>query len=146
MPKAPRLQDTIGYALARVCKLHRQRASELLGGVGLHVGQEMMLSVLWDEENVTQTELAERVLVQPATATNALKRLERQGFIERGEDAEDQRISRVRLTENGRGVEGAVLDRWSQLERESFSVLSREERASLRRILQKVYTSLMGKP
>ncbi len=56
------LKDTVGYMLAQVCKLHRQRADELLTEIGLHVGQEMILVMLLDNEGITQTELAERMM------------------------------------------------------------------------------------
>ena len=128
-----RLQDTFGYMLAQLCRLHRQRADVLLNEIGLHVGQEMILCVLWESEGVTQTELAEHLQVQPATVTNTLQRLEREGFVERREDSKDQRVSRVYTTEEGRNLKMAVQEKWSQLEEESFGGLSTEEGVLLRR-------------
>ena len=77
------LPQTMSYLLAQVCKLHCQLADELLNGIGLHVGQEMVLCALWEMEGVTQTELGDHLAVRPATVTNALKRLERKGLVER---------------------------------------------------------------
>ena len=136
------LKDTVGYMLAQVCKLHRQRADVLLNQVGLHVGQEMFLSRLWESEGVTQTELAEHLLLQPATVTNSLRRLEREGIIERRDDSSDQRISRVFTTEKGRHLEEPVNDKWSQLEAETFDGFTVEERLLLRRLLQQAYRNL----
>ena len=65
------ITDTLGYLVAQVARLHRQRADELLGHIGLHVGQEMMLNALWTKEGVAQTELTRKMGVQPATVTNA---------------------------------------------------------------------------
>ena len=138
------LKDTIGYMLAQVCKLHRQRADVLLNEVGLYVGQEMLLCGLWEKEGITQTELAESVKIQPATVTNMLQRLERGGFVERRADTEDQRISRVYTTEKGSNLENAVQQKWNQLEQESFKGLSVEEGALLRRLLLQVYQNLAG--
>ena len=143
MPNIP-LKDTIGYMLAQVCKLHRQRADVLLNEVGLYVGQEMLLCGLWDKEGITQTELAENVKIQPATVTNMLQRLERGGFVERRADTEDQRISRVYTTEKGSNLEHAVQQKWNQLEQESFKGLSVEEGLLLRRLLLQVYQNLAG--
>ena len=133
-----------GYMLANVCKLHRQRAEVLLTEIGLHVGQEMLLCGLWDKEGITQTELAEKVMIQPATVTNMLKRLEREAIVERRPDTEDQRISRVYTTEKGRDIEEAVQETWSQLEQEAFGGLNVEERFLLRRLLLQVYQNLGG--
>ena len=138
------LKDTVGYMLAHACKHHRQRAEELLNEIGLHVGQEMLLCGLWEKEGITQTELAEHVMIQPATVTNMLQRLERGGFVERRPDIEDQRISRVYTTEKGRDMEEAVQEKWSQLEQESLGGLSIEERVLLRRLLLQVYQNLAG--
>ena len=136
------LKSTVGYMLAGVCKLHRQRAEVLLNGIGLHVGQEMLMCALWDKEGITQIELAETVMLQPATVTNMLQRLERGGFVERRPDIEDQRISRVFTTEKGRDMEKVVQEKWSQLEQEAFGGLSVEERMLLRRLLLQVYQDL----
>ena len=69
------IKDSVGYTLAQVCKLHRQRADNLLNSIGLHVGQEMVLTELWRKDGISQTELAEQLSLQPATVTNSLRRL-----------------------------------------------------------------------
>ncbi len=136
------LRDTVGYMLAQVCRLHRQRADVLLNQIGLHVGQEMFLCGLWANEGVTQTELAEILQLQPATVTNTLQRLEREKIIERRDDLDDQRVSRVYTTEKGRSLERLVNEKWSQLESEAFDGFTVEERVLLRRLLQLAYRNL----
>ena len=140
-PEIP-LRDTVGYMLAQVCRLHRQRADVLLNQIGLHVGQEMFMLGLWGNEGVTQTELAEILQLQPATVTNTLQRLERENFIERRDDLDDQRVSRVYATEKGRDLEGLVNEKWCQLESEAFDGFTVEERVLLRRLLQQAYRNL----
>ena len=135
-------RDTVGYMLAQVCRLHRQRADVLLNQIGLHVGQEMFLCGLWANEGVTQTELAEILQLQPATVTNTLQRLEREKIIERRDDLDDQRVSRVYTTEKGRNLERLVNEKWSQLESEAFDGFTVEERVLLRRLLQLAYRNL----
>ena len=136
------LRDTVGYMLAQVCRLHRQRADVLLNQIGLHVGQEMFLCGLWANEGVTQTELAEILQLQPATVTNTLQRLEREKIIERRDDLDDQRVSRVYTTQKGRNLERLVNEKWSQLESEAFDGFTVEERVLLRRLLQLAYRNL----
>ena len=145
MPDNIPLKDSVGYMLAQVCKLHRQRADELLTKIGLHVGQEMLLAALWDNEGITQTELAERMMIQAPTLTNSLRRLERDGFVKRSADLEDQRISRVYLTEKGHSLKEAIQEKWGQLEEESFGGFSVEERVLLRRLLLQAFHNLAQK-
>ncbi len=144
MSRTTPLKDTVGYMLANACKLHRQRAEALLSEIGLHVGQEMLMCGLWEKEGITQTELAEHMMIQPATVTNMLQRLEREGLVDRRPDIEDQRISRVYPTEKGRNIEEEVQEKWTQLEQEAFGGLSVEESVLLRRLLLQVYQNLGG--
>ena len=139
------LKETVGYMLAHACKHHRQRVGELLHEIGLCTGQEMLLCGLWEKEGMTQTELAHYVMIQPATVTNMLQRLEREGFVERRPDSEYQRISRVYTTAKGRDIEEGVQEKWSQLEQEAFGELSVEERVLLRRLLLQVYQNPSGR-
>jgi DNA-binding MarR family transcriptional regulator len=140
------IKDSVGYTLAQVCKLHRQRADNLLNTIGLHVGQEMFLTELWRKDGIPQTELAEQLSLQPATVTNSLRRIEREDIVERHDDSDDQRVSRVYLTGKGRGLEGPVEEKWGQLESEAFAGFSLEERVLLRRLLLQVYQNLAGHP
>ena len=140
------IKDSVGYTLAQVCKLHRQRADNLLNTIGLHVGQEMFLTELWRKDGIPQTELAEQLSLQPATVTNSLRRMEREDIVERHDDSDDQRVSRVYLTGKGRGLEGPVEEKWGQLESEAFAGFSLEERVLLRRLLLQVYQNLAGHP
>jgi DNA-binding MarR family transcriptional regulator len=144
MPDQIALPDTIGYVIAQVCKAHRQRADELLNEIGLHVGQEMLLCALWDNEGLTQTELAQHLGVQPATVTNALKRLERKGLVERTPDEADQRVSRVFPTAEGKEVRADIERQWAELEQATLTGLSDEERGQLVGLLKKVQANLAG--
>ncbi len=139
------LPATLSYLLAQVCKLHRQRAEELLSGIGLHVGQEMVLCALWEKEGVTQTELAEHLSVQPATVTNALRRLEREGLVRRAPDTDDQRVSRVFPTDEGLERRAEVEKQWDQLERDTLAGFDDRARGLLHGLLSRVHENLAGR-
>ena len=142
----PPITGTVGYMVARVGKLHRQRAEELLTEIGLHVGQEMLLAALQDNDGITQSELAEFLMIKPSTVTNTLKRMERAGIVTRKVDSDDQRITRVHVTEKGQHLNEAVREQWSRLEDESFNGFSMEERVLLRRLLIQTYQNLSNRP
>jgi DNA-binding MarR family transcriptional regulator len=136
------ITETLSYLLVRICKSHRTKAQELLGEIGLHIGQERLLLRLWMGDGITQTELAEELWVQPATLTRSLNRLARTGLIERRVDAEDQRVSRVYLTDAGRALHEPIEQMFRALEEQSFANMTVEERVLLRRLLLQVYTNL----
>lgn len=102
----------------------------------------MILRQLWDTEDMTQSELAERLCIQPATATKMLQRMERSGLIQRRNDPEDQRVSRVYLTDQGRALYQPYQELWDRLEQYSIQGLSLEERVLLRRLLMQVRDNL----
>jgi DNA-binding MarR family transcriptional regulator len=137
------LQRTVGHLLVQMCKLLRARAHALLEEIGLYGGQQFVLMTLWQKEGITHSELAEQLHVRPATITNALKRMERAGFVERRQDTEDQRVSRVYLTDAGRNIREAIEEVWRELEEQTFAGFSSEERALLDRFLLRIRNNLM---
>jgi len=137
-----KLPATLGYLLARVCRAHHLRAHALLDEIGLYRGQQFVLCTLWAQEGITHSELADRLHVHPATVTNALKRMERAGFVERRSDPEDQRVSRVYLTETGREIQDAVERVWAELETRTLAGFDRDERDALRQFLARIHENL----
>jgi DNA-binding MarR family transcriptional regulator len=137
-----RVSESIDFLLAQVCRLHHSRARTLLEELGLFRGQPPLLFALWEEEGRTHSELAEHLHVQPATITKMIKRMERTGFVERRQDAEDQRVSRVYLTDVGGNLRDAVERVLRELEEQTFAGLSSEERALLNQLLLRVRDNL----
>jgi MarR family transcriptional regulator, organic hydroperoxide resistance regulator len=138
----PAITETLSYLLVQIARAHRNRAQELLNGIELHVGQELLLLHLSLGDGTTQSELAGEICVQPATLTRSLDRLTRAGLVERRVDTEDQRISRVYLTEEGRALQAPIERIWRELEAWSFANFTLEERLLLRRLLLQVYTNV----
>ena len=135
--------NTLDFLLAQVCHHHHFRANTLLEAIGLYRGQPPVLFALWDQEGLTHTELAERLQNTPATITKMIQRMEKAGFVQRRPDANDQRVSRVYLTEAGRAIQARLQAIWDTMEAETFAGLSDEERLLLRRFLQHVRQNLV---
>lgn len=134
-----------GHLLARTCKLLRTRVHARLEEVGLYRGQQFVLLVLWDSEGLTHSELAREVLVRPATATNLLKRMEKAGLVERRPDPDDQRVSRVYLTDAARSMRDTVEATWQQIDEQILAGFSSEERVLFERFLLRIQDNLMQK-
>ncbi len=139
----PPESDMLDVLLAQICKLKHARVQTLLEALGLYEGQPSMLRTLWDQEGLTHTDLARRLRVQPATITKMINRMEKTGFVERRPDPEDQRVSRVYLTEAGRAVQADVRQVWRTLEQEAFGDFTPEERIVLRRFLVQIRENLV---
>jgi DNA-binding MarR family transcriptional regulator len=135
--------ESLDQLLAQICRLKHARVQALLETLGLYEGQPSMLRALWSQEGLTHTDLAKRLRVQPATITKMIKRMEKAGFVERRPDPQDERVSRVYLTETGRAVQADVRDVWHTLEKEAFAYLTEEQRAQLRHLLLQIRDNLM---
>ena len=134
--------ESLDSLFAQCCRLKHARIHTLLETLGLYRGQPSVLQALWEQEGLMHTDLAHRLQVQPATITKMLQRMEKAGFVERRPDPDDQRVSRVYLTEAGRSVQADVQEVWRQLEEEAFAGFTLEERVLLRRFFLDIRENL----
>jgi len=132
----------IAHLMPQINKRHYRRIQAMLTKLGMYRGQPLLLAVLWEHEGYPHSELAELLGVTPATITKMAQRMEQAGFIERITDADDQRISRVYLTEKGRAVHSQVDEVFRTLEEEMLAGFSQEEREQLLNLLQRVDENL----
>ncbi len=136
------IRENTSFVLAKVCKAHRAYVGGLLAGHGLHVGQEMVLAELWQDDGLRGGELAARLRVEPPTVTKMLRRLEGCGLVERRQVPTDARSFRVHLTEKGRALEEQVVRCWAQTEETALAGLSAGERQTFRELLIRVRSNL----
>lgn len=138
--------DTVGFLISQICRVQRNRVAERLAELDLHPGQEMLLCQLWQQDGLTQTELAERLGVQPATVSKMLSRMDSAGLIAGCRDAKDGRVTRVHLTEAGRAIHDPIQAAWADVEVETLAGLAAEEQDLLRRLLMEVLENLRLSP
>lgn len=135
-------QHTLSYMIAQVGRAHRARAQMALATVGLHVGQEMILLSLWQQDGLTASQLVEQLCTQPATVTKMLNRMEKSGVIERRPDPADGRARRIYLTAHGHALQAQTAAQLAALEQQTQAALSTVEQAELYRLLGKVLSVL----
>ncbi|WP_241908477.1 MarR family winged helix-turn-helix transcriptional regulator [Enterovibrio norvegicus] len=82
----------------RVTSMYRQ----LLEPLGLTYTQFVVLMVLWKEDALSISQLAQRAALSKATMTPLLKRLEQKGLIRREALPDNDRQKSVVLTQEGR--------------------------------------------
>jgi DNA-binding MarR family transcriptional regulator len=126
----------------QVWKAHHTLVHPLFSELGLYRGQHAILEVLWEQDGRTQTELSGALHIQPATVTKMLQRMEQAGFLARCADPDDQRVSRVYLTQQGRDVRPAVLRILETLADESLKGFTLEELVLLRRFMLQMRDNL----
>ena len=100
--------------------------------VGLSAATWFLLTMLIDENGISQGEVSRRFEVDPSRITRLAQRLEGEGLLRRKRDPEDHRVMRLYATE-----EGQLLIESRQERREGFEdhvrrMFSPEEMAELR--------------
>ncbi|HET8848444.1 MAG TPA: MarR family transcriptional regulator [Marinobacter sp.] len=72
--------------------------------LGLTYPQYLVMLLLWEQDNVSVSDLKARLFLDYGTLTPLLKRLEKQELITRYRSADDERQVRVQLTRQGKAL------------------------------------------
>jgi MarR family transcriptional regulator, organic hydroperoxide resistance regulator len=134
----------ISNALIRVTRLHIMRTRQLLQGLGLHPGHELLLMHLWDSGPQRQADLAAAFHTDSASMTRTVQRVERAGFVRRRPDPNDRRVTLVESTPAGMALRGQVERLWSELEADTVGELTMPRQRQLLRGLQCLETNLVS--
>jgi DNA-binding MarR family transcriptional regulator len=134
---------SLDFLLAQVSRLHYHRAHELLEKLGLYRGQPPVLFTLWEHDGMTHSELAQSLEITPATITRMVQRMEKAGFVHCKPDEDDQRVSRVYLTDAGRTVRTELQAVWDRMEVENFLGFGADELVVLRGLLSRIRENLI---
>ncbi|MCS7464973.1 MarR family transcriptional regulator [Paenibacillus doosanensis] len=138
--------DSLTHLMKSVLKLHRHNVDRLIQEYDVYPGQPPLLLRLAEQDGQIQKELAQKINIQPATLTVMITRMEKAGLLERRTDPEDQRVSRVYLTEKGRMATGKVKEALRTIEEACFGNFSLEEKLLFRRLLLQMQSDLQALP
>jgi DNA-binding MarR family transcriptional regulator len=112
------LDRQVCFAIAAASRAVVGLYRPVLEPLGLTHPQYLVMLALWERSPRTLGDLAHTLLLEPATLSPLLKRLEEQGLLVRGRNPRDERALEVTLTDEGRAlrerataVPGAVLER-----------------------------------
>ena len=78
--------------------------------LGITYTQYIVLMVLWAQDGVSVRELGERLYLDSGTLTPLLKKMESSGLVRRERAKEDERVTRIYLTEAGRALHEKCLE------------------------------------
>jgi MarR family transcriptional regulator, organic hydroperoxide resistance regulator len=103
--------------------------------VGLSAATWFLLTMLIDEDGISQGEVSHRFEVDPSRITRLAQRLEKEGLLRRKRDPEDNRVVRMHATEEGRRLVESRQERREGFEEGIRRELGQEELAEFRRVL-----------
>ena len=125
--------------------LLRNSAHQALKGFDLHYTDLDVLATLrrrGKPYRLTPTELSRSVLLTSGAMTASLRRLEKQGFLERAADSSDRRVRAVILTRSGKTlIDKAIAVRFEEAS-QSVAGLTDDEISELGRLLRRLSLTL----
>jgi DNA-binding MarR family transcriptional regulator len=130
-------------ALVKVAKLYRGAQADVLAGLALHPGQDVLLWIVGQEpDGMTISEITVRLGVEQPTVTRSLSRLDQGGWFVREPVAGDRRATRIRLTGKGRAAIPQIEAGWRTLAETATAGMADGQRAALVELLDKVRGNL----
>jgi MarR family transcriptional regulator for hemolysin len=143
-PCVPNTDDFIGVVISDVARLLRTAFDRRVRALGITRAQWLVLTRLHRYPGASQTELADMMEVERASAGRMIDRLEANGWVERRAERRDRRIKRVYLTPEAERVHRRI---WRVAEAtvdEALADLSAREGAQLMKLLTRVKKSLVA--
>ncbi len=125
----------LAFLILDAARLQRTVFDRRVRRLGFTRAQWLVLRCVGDQPGINQSELAEVLEVEKATAGRLIDRLESFGWLERRPDETDRRIKRVYMTELGLRIHGQIDPIAELMVDEELSGLSRKDRETLTQLL-----------
>ena len=138
-------EENIGFLINDVARFLRVSYDRKMATIGLTRSQWLVLSYLYFNEGINQSEFALILDIEKAPLSRLLYRMEMKGFINRKSEGEDRRIKNIYLSDSIKPFIISMRDQAAIYRKESFSILDIKEQKILRDLLQKLKKDLSTK-
>ncbi len=137
-------EESIAYGAHMVSRAFERALNRELAPHGITYRQWQVLGWLALEKGLTQSQLAERLRVEPPTLVRILDCMERDGWIERHASPTDRRKKLVRPTERVRPVWEKIRTCALRVRARATQGISAEDLQTARRVLAEVRGNLLA--
>lgn len=139
-----RLDHQLCFALYSSSLAMTKLYKPLLAPLGLTYPQYLVMLVLWEQDEVSVSQLGERLQLDSGTLTPLLKRLEQAELLTRRRDSADERRVLLQLSPAGRALKARARVVPQQIA--CAAACSLDELQSLTQRLQQLRTQLLAAP
>ena len=122
--------------------LNKEVSSKFEGCTGISQSRLELLHQLYEVEEISQKALQKEMNIDNAAITRHLKQLEVKGMITRRKNPDDNRITLVSLTKDGRNKIHAFQEEKERFATSALKGLSEEERDSLLNMLNHIQENI----
>ncbi|MBT4087588.1 MAG: MarR family transcriptional regulator [Deltaproteobacteria bacterium] len=131
-------KDCIFFHLAKANQAGSKVWRSYMSRLNLTAVQGMVLNFLKDRDYITSKDLGERTLLDSATLTGILDRLEKQALVVRQAHPSDRRAVIICLTDAGRDLTQQTDQEAVAANQDFLQSLDRDEQAQLKTLLTKL--------
>jgi DNA-binding MarR family transcriptional regulator len=132
----------IGYLISDVARLMRTVFDRRMRELGLTRSQWLALTRLHRRPGLSQSEVADLLEIEKASAGRLIDRLEENGWVERRPDPKDRRINRVYLSARAERVHASIWPIAEATVDEALGDLSSAERRRFTSMMVRVKNTL----
>jgi len=132
------VEDCIFFQLAKASQAGTRFWANRVSSLNITAAQAMVLNFLGQEDGVTSRDIGSRTMLDSATLTGILDRLESACLIQRKPHPEDRRAICICLTDNGRKITKKIYSRAIDANKAFLASLNKEEQQTLRGLLGKI--------
>ena len=136
--------DNIGVMISDVARLMRTVFDRRVRDLGLTRAQWLLLTRLHRRPGASQSDLADMMEIEKASAGRLIDRLEATGWVTRRADKDDRRVNRVYLTPEAERVHKRIWRIAEATVDDALVDLSPRETAQFARLLARVKTRVAG--
>jgi MarR family transcriptional regulator, organic hydroperoxide resistance regulator len=137
-------EQSLGYQIRYAYRIFVKALADELGPHRITTGQWSALRVLWQQEGLSQVELAQRMMVEKASLTAVLKAMAAEGLITRTRNVADRRKVNIHLTPAGRRLKSKILPLIGKINKRATRHLSSADIRQLHTLLARVMINLQN--
>ncbi|CAK2180051.1 MarR family transcriptional regulator [Vibrio crassostreae] len=142
MPEEFDRQNSFGWMINVIATKATKDFDLELKKHGLSIALWPTLMCLWEEEGVTQRDIAAKSKVENSTTTRTLDKLEKLELVERRVDPHSRRSFRIYLTEKGKALEEVLIPIPVKLNEELMASLDAKEQQQMIGLLKKMVAAV----
>jgi len=137
-------ENYIGYTITDVGRLLRTVFERRVRAVGLTRAQWLVIARVHRRPGLSQSEVADLLEIEKATAGRLIDRMEAKGWLKRHADVSDRRVNRLHLTPQAKRLHAAIWPIAEATVDDALGDLSAKERRALSGLLTRVKAKLQA--
>lgn len=141
-PLMPPPKGKIAPKIVGLSRFLKRDINKTLSEYGLFPGQDHILMIISENEGFTPSQLASYLKVSLATVSVSIKRMEKSGFLEKKQDDDDARRSRLYLSKKSRSIIHEIKAHMDEQERLLTSKMTKDEQQLFEKLLDRAMKSI----